>query len=73
MEVAILLGGVLIAIGTFMGLCIAAFKGAVLLFEFAAEQGFVGLAAYLACWFFLFPAMLIICTILGLSRLWKGS
>ncbi len=44
---------------------IAAFSGAVFLFAFAAEQGFVGIAAYIACWVFLFPVMLVICIIVG--------
>lgn len=40
--------------------------GAIVLFEFAADQGFIGLAAYVACWVFLFPVMLVICIIVGL-------
>jgi len=40
--------------------------GAVILFDFATEQGFVGLAVYFACWFFMLPLMLIVCVIVGL-------
>ena len=36
------------------------------LLEFALEQGFIGLAVYVACWVFLLPAMLIICAVGGL-------
>lgn len=34
---------------------------AVGLFGWAAEQGFIGVAAYVACWIFLFPVMVAIC------------
>jgi uncharacterized MnhB-related membrane protein len=43
--------------------------GAIDLFTFAAHQGFVGLAAYLACWVFLAPAMACISAIIGLYLL----
>lgn len=39
--------------------------GAIFLLGFAAEQGFVGLAVYVACWVFLFPVMIIACLIVG--------
>lgn len=42
------------------------FVGAHMLFDLAAEQGFVGIAAYVACWVFLFPLMLIASLVLGL-------
>lgn len=44
---------------------VATFTGAGVLLAYAAESGFVGLAAYIAMWFFLFPVMLIICLVLG--------
>lgn len=31
------------------------------LFEWASEQGFIGVAVYLACWVFMFPVMVSIC------------
>ena len=49
----------------------AAFTGAVLLLAFASEQGFVGLAAYIALWVFLFPVMLVVCIIIGLFTWWS--
>ena len=42
-----------------------AFAGAVVMLSFAAEQGFVGLAAFVAAWVFLFPVMLPIAIVLG--------
>lgn len=41
------------------------FFGAALMFAFAGEQGFIGLAAYIACWVFMFPVMLILSLIIG--------
>ncbi len=41
--------------------------GAIFLFAYAAEQGFIGVAAYVACWVFLFPVMLIASIITGYS------
>ena len=43
-----------------------AFKMAIVLLAWAAEQGFVGIAAYIACWVFLFPVMLAACLFFGL-------
>ena len=40
--------------------------GAVLIFLFAGAQGFVGVAAYVACWIFMFPVMLVASLIVGL-------
>lgn len=42
------------------------------LFEWAAEQGFLGVAAYAACWIFMFPLMVIICLIGG-ALLWMAE
>ena len=39
--------------------------GGGLILAFAVEQGFLGLAAYVACWVFLFPVMLTISIIVG--------
>ncbi len=43
-----------------------ALAGALYLLAFAGEQGFIGLAAYIACWVFLFPVMLVISIIIGI-------
>ena len=34
-----------------------------LLFAWASDQGFVGVAAYVACWVFMFPIMVAVCLI----------
>ena len=39
--------------------------GAVTVFAWASEQGFIGAAVYFACWIFLFPFMLAACVIAG--------
>ena len=49
---------------------LAAVVGALVLCYFASEQGFIGLAAYVACWVFLFPVMLVISIIIGFVMLW---
>jgi hypothetical protein len=54
---------VLVCIALGVGICI--FAGAVSLFALAADQGFIGVAVYLACWVFLFPFMLGGCAIVG--------
>lgn len=41
-------------------------SGAVVLFGWAATQGFVGLTAYVAAWVFLFPIMLVASLVTGL-------
>ncbi len=40
--------------------------GAVVLFGFAGEQGFIGIASYFAVWVFLTPIMLVVCIIVGI-------
>lgn len=42
-----------------------AFIGAVFLFAWASEQGFIGVAVYFACWIFLFPFMLVASIVTG--------
>jgi hypothetical protein len=44
--------------------------GAISLFAWAVEQGFVGVAAYFACWFFLFPIMVVASIITGAATKW---
>jgi len=48
-----------------------AFIGAVVILEWAGESGFVGVAAYFACWVFLFPLMLTGCIITGAIASWS--
>lgn len=48
------------------------FIGAVFLFAWAGEQGFIGVAAYFACWFFLFPIMLAASIISGAFIKWSS-
>ena len=70
--IILLVVGALIALVIFIRLCIAAFAGAVFLFAYAGEQGFIGLAVYIACWVFFFPVMLIICIVIGLFLMWAS-
>lgn len=44
--------------------------GAVFLLSWAVEQGFIGAAAYFACWILLFPFMLTACIITGAVVSW---
>lgn len=48
------------------GIFLGGLQVAINLFAWAAEHGFVGVAAYIACWVFMFPLMLGICAIGGL-------
>ena len=50
----------------------AALLGAAHLLGLAAEQGFIGLAAYLACWVFFPPVMLVVCIVLGIFIMWAA-
>lgn len=43
---------------------------AAMLFAWATRGGFVGFAAYIAAWVFMFPAMLAICAGAGVVRTW---
>ena len=67
--VLIIVGGVvaLFALWAAVWLIRYAFIGAVVLLAFAGEQGFVGLAAYVACWVFLLPVMLVVCVFVGMA------
>ncbi len=44
--------------------------GAISLFLWAVEQGFVGVAAYFACWVFLFPIMVVASIVTGAATKW---
>jgi hypothetical protein len=56
---------VLAIIAIAIGVLISSFTVALLLFAWAAGQGFIGVAAYFACWIFMFPVMLGVCLIGG--------
>jgi|GEM_PF-6628764 len=43
----------------------ASFTGAGVVFAYASEQGFIGVAVFAACWFFMFPVMVIVSLIVG--------
>lgn len=45
--------------------------GFLFLFAMAGEQGFIGLAVFVACWVFMFPVMLGITAIVGLIITFK--
>ena len=67
--IILLIVGALLALVIILWLCWAAFIGAAFLFVFAGEQGFIGLAAYIACWVLFFPVMLVICILIGIFLL----
>jgi hypothetical protein len=48
------------------------FVGAVTLLNWASEQGFVGVAVYIACWVFLLPVMVAACIISGALSWWAN-
>ena len=57
--IVILVSGALLALMAALAAAVFVFRGAVLLLAFAGAQGFIGLAAYVAAWVFLFPVMLV--------------
>ena len=65
--IIILLGLLALTIGIY--LLASLVTGAIILFAWATESGFIGVAAYFACWVFLFPIMLIGCIIVGIFNL----
>ena len=72
MENLILIALGLLALALFAILLKLAFNGAIILFAWAGDSGFVGVAAYVACWFFLFPIMLAGCIIAGVVSWWAN-
>jgi hypothetical protein len=48
------------------------FRMATLLFAWAVQAGFIGFAAYIAAWVFMFPVMAAICCVAGIARTWAG-
>ena len=65
MEVLVVVAVILVA----LYLAVAFAVGAWALAQFAALQGFVGLAAYAAAWVFLMPVMAIASVIVGIGVL----
>ncbi len=45
-------------------------RGAIILFAWAGEQGFIGLAVYFACWFFMLPLMGVVSIVVGAIDWW---
>jgi len=70
MEIIILIIVGLFALSISLSLLMLLIGGAVNLFFWASEQGFVGVAAYFACWVFLLPLMIIGCIIIGAVDYW---
>ena len=69
---------VLIAVGIVaLGIALYLLKfliiGAVVLLAWAGESGFIGVAAYFACWVFLLPLMIIGCIISGVLTSWSDN
>jgi hypothetical protein len=70
-DILVLFGiGLVIAVlislaGAVLGVLGLAAAGALTLLSFASAQGFVGLAAYVACWVFMSPVMLTASVIVG--------
>jgi hypothetical protein len=65
-------GGISLVIGALIYLACAALGvlsygivGALRLLSFASEQGFIGIAAYAACWFFMSPVILTASVLVG--------
>ena len=72
MENLVLVGVGIIALVIAIFLIKYLFVGAFFLFSWAAEQGFIGVAAYFACWIFLFPFMLTASVITGAVISWSS-
>ena len=72
MENLILVVVGLVALAIAILLIVFLFVGAIFLFAWASEQGFIGAAAYFACWILLFPFMLAACVITGALVSWSS-
>ena len=71
MEILILAVTGIIALVIAIYLIKYLFFGTLFLFAYASEQGFIGTAAYFACWILLFPFMLAACIITGAVISWS--
>lgn len=54
------------AVGLAIWLFFWGLKGAIVLYARASERGFVGVAAFIACFVFIFPVMAIISIVVGI-------
>ncbi len=54
-------------------LLVAFIYGSIDLFVFAGQQGFIGLAAFVACWVFFWQILTVISVLIGLTYLYKAS
>jgi hypothetical protein len=72
MQTAILVVAGILALAIAFLLLRLLFSGAVGLFVWASEQGFVGVAVYFGCWVFLFPLMLTGCILFGVGSWWNN-
>jgi hypothetical protein len=63
-DIALIVAG-LVALALGWVLLRAAFYGTLAVLGWASEQGFIGIAAFAACWIFIFPVMLVFCIIVG--------
>ena len=72
MENLVLVGVGIIALVIAIYLIKYLFIGAVFLFAWTGEQGFIAVAAYFACWIFLFTFMLAASVITGAVISWSN-
>lgn len=68
--IVLLVAAGLIALSIALSVLFAGVLGALLLFTFAAEFGFIGVVAYIVCWVIFFPVMLIVSIVLGFLNMW---
>jgi len=62
---AIVIGLLVLAVNFVVKLVGRAILGAIKLLGFASEQGFIGVAAYIACWVFMLPVMIVLSVVVG--------
>jgi type IV secretory pathway VirB6-like protein len=72
MEIVVLIAVGIIALIIAFYLLRYLIVGAIILFAWATESGFVSVAAYFACWIFLFPFMIAGCIIVGAVIEWSN-
>lgn len=70
METLIIIAVVIVCLVIGFFLLKYGYVGTLFLFAWAVEQGFIGAAAYFACWIFLFPFMLAAVVITGAIICW---
>lgn len=60
------LGAGIIALAIYLSVLMA--RGVAALWELAITQGFLGFAAFLACWVFMFPVMVVVSVLVGIAN-----